>query len=55
MNDAQPVRERNVEELRQRFLSHAAAAFDLMFDPTIRTNSSPSTSAKSGPANSAAT
>jgi hypothetical protein len=33
MNDAQPAPDSRREELRQRFLSHAAAAFDLMFDP----------------------
>lgn len=33
MNDAQPAPDTQRQELRQRFLSHAAAAFDLMFDP----------------------
>jgi hypothetical protein len=33
MNDAQPGPETRREELRQRWLSHAAAAFDLMFRP----------------------
>jgi hypothetical protein len=32
MNDG-PLPDCRHEELRQRFLSHAAAAFDLMFDP----------------------
>jgi len=33
MNDAQPGPDPRRAELRQRFLSHAAAAFDLMFHP----------------------
>jgi len=33
MNTAQPTLVSEREDLRQRFLSHAAAAFDLMFDP----------------------
>jgi hypothetical protein len=33
MNDAQPQPADQCEELRRRWLSHAAAAFDLMFDP----------------------
>ncbi len=33
MNDTQPAPQSCPQELRQRFLSHAAAAFDLMFDP----------------------
>ena len=33
MKDAHPAPASRHEELRQRFLSHAAAAFDLMFDP----------------------
>src|SRR5262245_44550470 len=33
MSNAPPTPDPRREELRQRFLSHAAAAFDLMFDP----------------------
>lgn len=33
MNDTQPAPQTRHQELRQRFLAHAAAAFDLMFDP----------------------
>jgi len=33
MNDAQPGPDPRREELRRRWLAHAAAAFDLMFDP----------------------
>ena len=33
MNDAQPAPDESRESLRQRWLAHAAAAFDLMFDP----------------------
>ena len=33
MNDAHPHPDTRREELRQRFLAHAAAAFDLMFQP----------------------
>jgi len=33
MNDAQPQLVEQRDELRRRWLSHAAAAFDLMFDP----------------------
>ena len=33
MNEASPTPDTRVAELRQRFLSHAAAAFDLMFAP----------------------
>ena len=33
MNDAQPAPDTRREELRRRWLDHAAAAFDLMFDP----------------------
>ncbi len=33
MNDAPPARDHRLQELRQHFLSHAAAAFDLRFDP----------------------
>src|SRR4051812_34103942 len=33
MSDAPPSREERVAELRRRWLSHAAAAFDLMFHP----------------------
>lgn len=33
MNDAQPQPAEPREELRRRWLSHAAAAFDLMFHP----------------------
>lgn len=33
MNDTPSASEPSREELRQRFLKHAAAAFDLMFDP----------------------
>jgi hypothetical protein len=36
MNDASPSPDPRREELRQRFLSHAAAAFDLMFHPDYR-------------------
>ena len=32
MNDAQPSPDPRREELRRRWLAHAAAAFDLMFD-----------------------
>jgi len=32
MNDTQPSADTSRQELRQRFLSHAAAAFDLLFD-----------------------
>lgn len=33
MNETQPSADISRQELRQRFLSHAAAAFDLMFEP----------------------
>jgi hypothetical protein len=33
MNDAERNREQRVAELRRQWLSHAAAAFDLMFHP----------------------
>jgi len=33
MNESQPQTADQREELRRRWLSHAAAAFDLMFDP----------------------
>jgi hypothetical protein len=33
MNDAEVSREQRVAELRRQWLSHAAAAFDLMFHP----------------------
>ena len=33
MNDAQPQPAESRDELRRRWLSHAAAAFDLMFHP----------------------
>ena len=33
MSEAQPHPDPRCEELRQRFLAHAAAAFDLMFRP----------------------
>src|SRR4051794_38854261 len=36
MNDAQPQPANQREELRRRWLSHAAAAFDLMFDPSYQ-------------------
>lgn len=36
MNDTPATPDPRREELRQRFLSHAAAAFDLMFDPAYQ-------------------
>lgn len=36
MNETQPSADISRQELRQRFLAHAAAAFDLMFEPTYQ-------------------
>jgi hypothetical protein len=33
MNDTEPNRDQRIAELRRQWLSHAAAAFDLMFHP----------------------
>lgn len=55
MNDAPATPDPTREELRQRFLAHAAAAFDLMFASPYQDQLVTFDQRKSAPANSDAT